>query len=126
MSCAKLEELVDKYIAGEELSEDNIQVTYGMYNELTNILSSKALNLQESVNALLPLIDWNVVPPKLIGNLSCKVQKHLTSNKTKDMVISTLYPAISDDNEISPYWASADVTVSKITSDEPLHVVDNF
>ena len=42
------------------------------------------------------------------------------------MVISTLYPAISDDNEISPYCASAGVTVSKITSDEPLHVVDKF
>ena len=126
MSCTKLEELVDKYIAGEVLSEGNIQVTYGMYNELKNILSSEGLNLQESVIVLLPLIDHNVVPPKWIGNLSCMVQKHLISNKPKDMVISTLHPAISDDNETSPYCASAGVTVSKITSDEPLHVVDKF
>ena len=74
MSCTKLEELVDKYTAGELLSEGNIQVTYGMYNELTNILSSKGINLQESVTALLPLIHHNIVPPKLIGNLSWKVQ----------------------------------------------------
>ena len=71
MSYTKPEELVDKYISGEVLSEGNIQVTYGMYIELTNILSSKGLNLQESVTALLPLIDNNVVPPTLIGNLSC-------------------------------------------------------
>ena len=71
MSQENLDKLVENYTNGEVLpNSGSTDITYGTYNQLLCILTSRGLNVQQAMTTLLPQIHTDAVPPNNIANLT--------------------------------------------------------
>ena len=75
MSQENLDKLVENYTNGKVLpNSGSTDITYGTYNQLLCILTSRGLNVQQAMTTLLPHIHTDAVPPNNIANLTQKVK----------------------------------------------------
>ena len=122
-----MENLVESYIADKlPIFDEIVDISYGLYDELLNLLREKQINVQKAMSTLLPQINSNVVLPNDIANLTRKVKKHIDAGRSKEDVISSLIPKESETNEISKYCSKAGVTVDNLHSDDVLDIPRDF
>ena len=55
--------------------DEIVDISYGLYDELLNLLRDKQINVQKAMSTLLPQINSNVLLPNDIANLTRKVKK---------------------------------------------------
>ena len=72
-----LDKLVENYTNGKVLPNSGIiDITYGNYNQLLCILTSRGFNVQQAMTTLLPQIHTDAVSPNNIAILTQNVKKH--------------------------------------------------
>ena len=122
-----MENLVESYIADKlPIFDEIVNISYGLYDELLNLLREKQINVQKAMSTLLPQINSNVVLPNDIANLTRKVKKHIDAGRSREDVISSLLPKESDTNEISKYSSKAGITIDNLHSDDVLDIPSDF
>ena len=66
-----MENLVESYITDKlPVFDETVDISYGLYDELLNLLREKQINVQKAMSTLLPQINSNVVLPNDIANLT--------------------------------------------------------
>ena len=89
MTVPNLERPDDEYTAGEMSTTNlDIKLTYCMYDVLLSILSTRSINIQQAMTAILPILHNDVMVPSMISNITCKVRKHIDSGNNVDEIIS--------------------------------------
>ena len=59
-----MENLVESYVADKlPVFHETVYISYGLYDELLNLLREKQINVQKAMSTLLPQINSNVVLP---------------------------------------------------------------
>ena len=81
MTERNLEKLVDSYTAGETSANFDSKITYKMYDELLSLLSTRGINIQQAMTAILPMLHKDVNLPSKISNITRKIRKHIDSGK---------------------------------------------
>ena len=127
MTVPNLERLVNEYIAGEMSTTNlDIKLTYHMYAELLSLLSTRSTNIQQAMTAILPILHKDVMEPSMIGNITCKVRKHIDSGNNVDEIISYLFPPQKNENEISSFCTEAGISVDNLSKEQPLKVSPKY
>ena len=121
-----LNDLVQSYVTGNLSVCDERDITYGLYDELLNLLRDKQINVQKAMTTILPRINSKVVLPNDIANLTRKVKKHLDAGRSTQDVIVSLLPQENDTDEISKYCSKAGITVANLNSDNVLDIPSDF
>ena len=80
-----MENLVESYVADKlPVFDETVDISYGLYDELLNLLREEQINVQKAISTLLPQINSNVVLPNDIANLTQKMKKHIDAGRSKE------------------------------------------
>ena len=126
MTEPNLEKLVDSYTAGETSAHFDTKITYKMYDELLSLLSTRGINIQQAMTAILPMLHKDVNLPSKISNITRKVRKHIDSGKNINETISYLFPPKTNDNEISSFCTEAGITIDNLSKQEQLSISPEY
>ena len=126
MTEPNLEKLVDSYTAGETSTNFDTKITYKMYDELLSLLSTRSINIQQAMTAILPMLHKDVNLPSKISNITRKVRKHIDSDKNINETVSYLFPPKRNDTEISSFCTEAGITIDNLSKQEQLSISPEY
>ena len=123
MTTPNLERLVENYVSGDmSLTDLHIKPTYHMYDQLLKLLSTRGQNIQQAMTAILPILHRDVTVPSKISNITRKVTKHIDSGADVDEIISDLFPAQKNQNEISSLCTQVGITIDSLFNEQPISI----